>query len=121
MSKVPFETVEQTARLLAALIDKMLQEECNTDDRRWQFMLHLVQTGSGGLATYVSNCHRDDAVRMVSEWLERQRTEASDDIDIDESCWTCGVTKVIGSRFTGRHRRVFICGPCMNSQEAVAL
>lgn len=117
MSKVPFEHVEQTARLLANLIDKMLREECDSDDRRWQFILHVVQAGPEGLTTYVSNCHREDAIRMMQEWLEHQKTSTFTSTDIGKCCYTCGAKGTV-AKFTGRYRTVHICGACMNSQEA---
>jgi hypothetical protein len=118
MSRIPFEVVEQTAQVLANTIDQVLRLKCNDGDRRWQFMLHIVQTGPGGLATYVSNCHRDDAIRMIAEWLERQRTEAFDSTDIKESCWTCGESDPVVS-IIGKHRAVRVCLTC--SGNAVVL
>ena len=109
--KVPFELIEQLAQKLAGVIDQSLPDG-------WQFILHVLQTGPEGLLTYVANVERDDAIRVVQEWLQHQDTHEFDSTDITPSCSCCGLSiEASGYKFTGRHRTVRLCLTCVNTVE----
>lgn len=38
----------------------------------WGFLLHLFSFGDKGSSFYISNADRDDAIRMLQEWIAKQ-------------------------------------------------
>lgn len=106
---VPFESIEVLAQRLARHIAEQTPDG-------WQFVLHLVQQGEGGFATYVSNVQRETAIRFHVEWLERMKVDGQYlDTDITDACWCCGGKRRLRT-FRGPQRMVSICRQCLARQ-----
>ena len=65
--------LEGTARHLAAVIDATIKKGL----KRYGFTLFLFSF-DGPELTYISNAQREDMVKAVQEWLNRQRSSQRD-------------------------------------------
>lgn len=69
----PIESMqEQVMRMLAALIDNMLNDtNADSPDREWGFLLMVFPFGATpGRCNYVSTAERDDVVALMKEQLK---------------------------------------------------
>lgn len=71
MGREPLETAEVYAQRLARILKSAMPQG-------WGFLLFLVSFGEKGFTTYVSNCDREDAIRMVEEWLKTVKNETGE-------------------------------------------
>lgn len=110
MTRASLEQAEHAARKMAAALKAMTPDG-------WAFMVFLASKGAGGAMTYLSTIERNDAIRALSEWIARQRTDPRVDPttfhdETEKACWCCSArTKLI--TIVGPHRSVDLCADCI--------
>ena len=104
MTKVPFERIETLAQEAARAVDKLTPVG-------WGFLIFLTSHGDAGYTTYVSSIEREDAVRMIEEWMERMKVEGFESTDIRSRCWLCGTLDNL-HEIKGPLRSVTLCAKC---------
>lgn len=65
-------TMNDIGHLLQGVFDKQTE-------RHMGFMLMVFDLGEGGTTSYLSNCNRDDVVKLLLEFVEKQ------DVNVDPS------------------------------------
>ena len=108
--RAPVESAEIASRRVCDVLNVSLPDG-------WGFILWLVSFGEKGVATYTTDIEKDQAIRIMEEWLEMQKgAEMPDTLDgVDRkrnTCWLCSSTSNI-EILRGPHRSVAICSTCI--------
>lgn len=62
IKRATLEEAEKQARGIAEVLTTAMP-------KGWGFFLHLSSFGNGGFSTYISNCDRDDILKLMEELI----------------------------------------------------
>ncbi len=115
MAKKPSRAPLEAAEAAAQQLGKRLAGEMPGG---YVFFLLLASTGGDGVMTHVASMRRETTVHVLQEWMEAQRTQGFENVDVAEQCWCCG-SKEAGFQFQGELRTARLCAECASNTRPV--
>lgn len=103
------EAAERAARKLADIIKPHVPEG-------WGFTLFLASFGKRGNLTYVSTINREDAHRMIAEWVAATVNDPPTGFSekVGNWCWCCESREDL-TLINGPLRSLVICRRCLTT------
>lgn len=108
----------ERAEIAAQRIARIVDDETPPG---YGFILWIASYGEAGVGTYVATIKRDDAIRMLQEWIALQQganmPPTLDGVDmVAPECWCCGDRGDRGAvliTVKGPNRSVDVCAACV--------